>query len=86
MEINRKGNTQEFKMGHYYLSYTEWDDGHCEIEIHECKPTLLWHSCDKSKLSEAKDALRSLATNRPLEKAIALPSMYESEALTIEKE
>ena len=50
---NRTGKVTEYKSGHHYLTYTEWEDGHCEIEVHRCIPELLWHSCDQKQLDAA---------------------------------
>ncbi len=60
MEPNRTGKVTEYKKGHYYLTHTEWEDGHCEIEIHECKPTLLAHSCDQKDLPAIKEFFNNL--------------------------
>ena len=54
ININRKGSTEEYKRGHYYFTFTEWEDGHCEIELHRCMPELLFHSCDKEDLEKVK--------------------------------
>jgi hypothetical protein len=43
---NRRGVVTEYKRGHYYLTITEFEDGHCEIEVHRCIPELVYHSCD----------------------------------------
>ena len=43
---NRVGKATEYKRGHHYLTITEWEDGHCEIEVHKCVPELIFHSCD----------------------------------------
>ena len=51
---NRIGKATEYKRGHNYLTIVEWEDGHCEIEIHQCIPELLFHSCDKNDLDKAK--------------------------------
>ena len=56
----RTGKVTEYKNGHYYLSVTEWEDKHCEIEIHKCEPELLWHSCDEKQLLEAKNFFMNL--------------------------
>ncbi len=53
MEVNRIGKTMEYKRGHYFLTHTQWEDGHNEIEIHHCLPELLYHSCDGKDLEEA---------------------------------
>jgi len=47
---NRVGKTTEYKRGSYYLSITEWEDGHCEIQIHRCIPECLYHTCDMNLL------------------------------------
>lgn len=61
MEPNRIGKCTEYKRGHYYLTHTEWPDGHCEIEIHECRPILIYHSCDTKDIDEAKTLFAQLA-------------------------
>ncbi len=60
MEINRKGTCVEYKKGHHYLTYTQWEDGHCEIEVHKCVPELIFHSCDMKELDLAKEMFRNL--------------------------
>lgn len=67
MEINRKGTTVEYKRGHYYLTETTWEDGHVEIEVHRCVPELLWHSCDKNQLDEARELFKTLEHKHPTE-------------------
>ena len=52
--MSRKGTVTEYKNGHLYLSHTEWEDGHVEIELHECRSRLLFHSCDKKELEIAQ--------------------------------
>lgn len=51
---NRTGKVTEYKRGHIYLTVVNWEDGHCEIEVHRCIPELLFHSCDKTELDQAK--------------------------------
>ena len=70
MEVNRKGVATEYKIGHYYLTHTLWEDGHCEIEVHVCLPQLLWHSCDPKQLEEAMKRFEELATALPLNEKI----------------
>ena len=60
MEPNRSGKTTEFKSGHNYLTITKWEDGHCEIEIHQCIPKLLFHSCDMRDIEKAKTEFKRL--------------------------
>ncbi len=67
MKANRKGTVTEYKKGHYYLTYTEWEDKHCEIEVHRCVPELLWHSCDKNQLDDAKALFEKLEHKHPSE-------------------
>jgi hypothetical protein len=52
---NRTGKATEYKRGHTYMTVVEWEDGHCEIEVHKCVPELLFHSCDKKELELAKE-------------------------------
>jgi len=59
-EPNRYGKTIEYKNGHFYLTYTQWEDGHCEIEIHKCVPELIYHSCDQHELPNAKNIFKEL--------------------------
>lgn len=66
MEVNRQGNATEYKIGHYYLTHTVWEDGHCEIEIHLCVPKLLWHSCDPKQLPSALERFEIMANALPL--------------------
>ena len=66
MEVNRRGTVTEYKRGHYYLTHTEWEDNHCEIEIHLCVPHLLWHSCDLKELPEAMKKFEELTFIAPL--------------------
>lgn len=63
MKANRTGKVTEYKKGHYYLTHTEWEDKHCEIEIHMCQPQLLFHSCDSNQLELAKQTFNQLAEN-----------------------
>jgi len=55
MEIkpNRVGKATEYKAGHQYLTIVEWEDGHCEIEVHQCIPEILFHSCDMADKAKA---------------------------------
>ncbi len=55
MEPNRTGKCTEYKKGHYYLTHTEWEDGHCEIEVHKCVPEMIFHTCDTKELELAED-------------------------------
>ncbi len=57
---NRVGKVTEYKRGHHYLTHTEWEDGHVEIEVHECMPKLVWHSCDQKQLDDAFKAFNDL--------------------------
>ena len=61
MEPNRRGTVTEYKHGHHYLTHTEWEDGHCEIEIHRCEPELKFHSCDPRDLARAHSEFQHLA-------------------------
>ena len=63
MKPNRIGKVTEYKRGHYYLSHTEWEDGHCEIEIHHCVPEIIWHSCDTKELDTAKQIFQEIDIN-----------------------
>lgn len=67
MEPNRKGTVTEYKQGHHYLTITQWEDGHCEIEIHRCIPELLFHSCDQKQITEAQTLFNSLEHKNPSE-------------------
>ena len=62
---NREGKVVEFKKGHYYMTHTEWEDGHHEIEVHRCVPELIWHSCDINQLDEAKRLFSQLEHKHP---------------------
>ena len=55
MDVNRKGECTEYKKGHYYLTHTEWEDGHTEIEVHRCVPELIFNTCDQHQQDEAKE-------------------------------
>ena len=57
---NRVGKTTEYKRGHYYLTITEFEDGHCEIEVHRCIPELIYHSCDYKDKEKAVEAFNNL--------------------------
>jgi len=61
MEPNRIGKATEYKKGHFYMTIVEWPDGHCEIEVHECVPVMLYHSCDIKDIDEAKKLFEKLA-------------------------
>ena len=67
MKANREGKCTEYKKGHYYLTHTEWNDGHCEIEVHRCVPELLFHTCDPKQLDEAKELFEKLEHKHPSE-------------------
>jgi len=67
MKANRTGKCTEYKQGHYYLTHTEWEDGHCEIEVHRCVPELLFHTCDPNQLDEAKELFQKLERKHPSE-------------------
>lgn len=60
LQPNRIGKVTEYKQGHFYLTHTEWEDGHCEIEVHHCEPQPLFHSCDQKQLEIAKKKLNQL--------------------------
>ena len=60
MLVNRQGVTKEYKRGHHYLTVTQWEDGHCEIEVHRCVPELIFHSCDLKELSMAEKLFEDL--------------------------
>ena len=51
--ITRTGTVTEYKSGHYYVTRVDWLDGHSELEVHRCEPTLLWHSCDPKQWEAA---------------------------------
>lgn len=53
----RSGKITEYRDGTLMLTHIEWDDGHEEIEVHECKPTLLFRAYDRESLGEAHDFL-----------------------------
>lgn len=59
-EISRTGKATEYRRGHHYLTITEWEDGHCEIEVHKCIPQLVWHFCDEKQLEEAFEIFKQL--------------------------
>ncbi len=63
MQSNRTGTVTEYKKGHFYLTHTEWEDGHIEIEVHRCEPVLFYHSCDPNDLATAKEQFKILANN-----------------------
>jgi hypothetical protein len=75
LEVNRSGRVVEYKRGHYYLTHVEWEDGHCEIEVHHCKPDLVFHSCDEKQLQKAKDILLKVSEN---ESSLCLPLLARS--------
>jgi len=60
LKPNRIGTTVEYKYGHYYLSLTDFHDGHCEIEIHRCVPEPIYHSCDMKDINDAKMTFKQL--------------------------
>lgn len=60
LQPNRIGTTIEYKYGHYYLSLTDFHDGHCEIEIHRCVPEQIYHSCDMKDLGDARMTFEEL--------------------------
>jgi len=64
MEANikpsRTGKVTEYKRGHNYMTVVEWEDGHCEIEVHECIPKLIFHSCDNKELQNAQNLFNGL--------------------------
>ena len=60
LEPNRRGTVTEYKRGHYYLTVTEFEDSHCEIEVHRCIPELIYHSCDYKDKEKAVMAFNNL--------------------------
>ncbi len=60
LKPNRFGKATEYKKGHHYLTLVQWDDGHCEIEVHRCVPVSLFHSCDIKELDLAKKMFNQL--------------------------
>lgn len=69
---NRVGTVVEYKYGHYYLSLTDFHDGHCEIEIHRCVPEAIYHSCDMKDLGDAKRTFQSLV-DKEMRSRLLLP-------------
>lgn len=67
MKPNRVGKVTEYKRGHHYLTHTEFEDGHCEIEVHECIPKLVWHSCDQKQLDKAFEVFNELKPKNLIE-------------------
>ena len=57
---SRSGKVTEYKRGHHYMTVLEWEDGHFEVEVHECIPKLLFHSCDYKELQTAKNLFNDL--------------------------
>ena len=51
---NRTGKVTEYKRGSLYLSHTQWEDGHEEIEVHRCVPEALYYSCDRNNIGIAR--------------------------------
>ena len=70
MTPNRKGKVTEYKEGHYYLTHVEWEDGHCEIEIHLCVPQILWRSCDSKQLEQAIAKFQEITKTIPINENI----------------
>ena len=70
MKPNRIGKCTEYKDGHYYLTRTQWEDGHEEIEIHVCVPQMLWHTCDPDQFEMAKEKFSELTKTFPLNEKI----------------
>lgn len=61
MKPNRTGKTIEYKSGPYYLSHTDWGDGHEEIELHRCRPELLFHTCDAALFPQVKEMFEKMS-------------------------
>ena len=57
---SRTGKVTEYKRGHNYMTVIEWEDGHCEVEVHECIPKLIFHSCDYKELENARNLFKGL--------------------------
>ena len=73
LKVNRVGTTYEYKYGHYYLSMTDFHDGHCEIEIHRCVPEQLYHSCDMKDIGDARSNFENLVKGE-MRSRILLPN------------
>lgn len=61
----RKGAVEEYVSGQLYLTIMQWEDGRVEVEINECKPRRVYHSCDPDKLNEAKELFEQLSSSQP---------------------
>lgn len=70
--VFRRGTIAEYKAGHYYVTKTEWDDGHTEIEVHRCEPTLLFHSCDPKEWEPAMERVQVMAESERQSVKLAL--------------
>ena len=79
----RTGQTVEYKIGPYYLTHTEWTDGHEDTEIWRCKPMLLFHSYDDKNLDGMMSLLENLAKR---EKGRAELDMENKNAFLIAQE
>jgi hypothetical protein len=65
--VNRTGTVTEYKRGHFYLTITAFEDGHCEIEVHKCVPKLIYHSCDYKDKEHAIESFNSLVAQEEKE-------------------
>lgn len=72
LKPNRVGKAVEYKSGHQYLTIVEWEDGHCEIEVHQCIPEILFHSCD---MSDKEKAIKLFKEKSEEEKDILIENM-----------
>ena len=71
----RKGKVTEYRRGCIVMTHVEWEDGHEEFEIHECRPQLLYRSLEPGSLAEAQKVMATLAG---LDDVPLLPSGQES--------
>lgn len=58
MEAHRKGKITEYRQGTYMLTHIQWEDGHEEIELHQCAPQLMFQSFDPKDIDRALDILK----------------------------
>lgn len=73
MKPNRMGKAVEYKRGHHYLTVVEWEDGHCEAEVHYCPPAeRIFHTCDKSEIPMAVSELNKAHISERAEEPLIL--------------
>lgn len=60
MESHREGKITEYRNGTHFLTHIKWEDGHEEIEVHQCSPKLIFQSYDPKDINGALEKLKDI--------------------------